>query len=388
MIKLSIYLPINDKTKKFDMTVKSVLFQSFKDFELIVDINKKYNDIIKEIKKFNDSRIRILENNGLKGFYSYIDRLIQNANGELCAFILPGDVWQNNKLYKQIEYLERNINCGAVFTNINLLDINGEKKDNIYYLESNKYDKYKLLNYLYFHGNCFCLSSVIIRIECIKENNNSNFRFIQLGDLHKWVKLLENWNIYIINEYLTNCIEKENLKKEEFKQSTVEEYWILELYFKKNIEEIKCIFPELMKYDNELTESNIIIYLAEISIHRYKNQSNYLVRKALAINKVFELFSDERIIINMLKYDYLIKERFYQITQYGLYNIGNIESYKNEEEIKSIDALIDKFASESGSEYLKKYLKKHTEEYFEKRVGIKYLIKLLIKKVLKKIIKY
>ena len=120
--KVSIIIPTYNRAKLLSRAIKSVLDQTFKDFELIiVDDGSTDNTkgVVEEFQK-KDSRIKYIwqENSGAPAKPKNTG--IRQARGEYVAFLDDDDEWFPKKLEKQIELFEDNI--GFVGCNILIVD--------------------------------------------------------------------------------------------------------------------------------------------------------------------------------------------------------------------------------------------------------------------------
>lgn len=107
---VSIITPMYNSEKYIGKTIESVLNQTYKNWEMLIindcstdngaDIVKKYQKLDKRIKLFNNSI-----NKGVSYSRNYG---IEIATGKYIAFLDSDDLWKNNKLQKQISFMEEN----------------------------------------------------------------------------------------------------------------------------------------------------------------------------------------------------------------------------------------------------------------------------------------
>lgn len=109
---VSVVTPVHNAEKYIEITLKSVLNQTYKNLEIILidDASKDSSrDIIKKYEKI-DSRVRsiLLDNN--VGVAKARNEGIKNAKGQYIAFLDSDDIWLENKLEEQIKFMkEKNI---------------------------------------------------------------------------------------------------------------------------------------------------------------------------------------------------------------------------------------------------------------------------------------
>jgi len=94
----SVIIPLYNKEKYILATLKSVLAQTFLDFEVIIVNDFSTDKSIDEVVKINDDRIRIINNPVNKGLSASRNTGIQNAEGDIVAFLDADDLWKDNFL--------------------------------------------------------------------------------------------------------------------------------------------------------------------------------------------------------------------------------------------------------------------------------------------------
>lgn len=113
--KISVIIPAYNAEAFIGETLKSTLFQTYKDFEVVV-VNDGSTDktpqIVNEFAK-NDKRIFLI-NKKNEGTASARNIGIEKARGELIAFLDSDDLWHCDKLAKQVSLLEKNSSLGIV----------------------------------------------------------------------------------------------------------------------------------------------------------------------------------------------------------------------------------------------------------------------------------
>ena len=107
---VSIIIPYYRKKEYITSSINSVLNQSYKHFELIIiydDSNHEDLLILKNLKK-KDKRIKLFINKKNLGAGRSRNKGIKLSKGTLIAFLDADDLWQKNKLKKQIFFMKKN----------------------------------------------------------------------------------------------------------------------------------------------------------------------------------------------------------------------------------------------------------------------------------------
>ena len=99
-----------------DDALKSVLDQTYKNWELIFWDNKSADNSRNVFKKFNDSHFKYFLSEKHTTLYEARNSAIQKAQGEFLAFLDTDDIWLKDKLKKQIPLFEDN-SVGLVYGN-------------------------------------------------------------------------------------------------------------------------------------------------------------------------------------------------------------------------------------------------------------------------------
>ncbi len=209
MKKLCVVIPSYNHGKFLKKAIDSVLNQTYKDFELIIIDDASTDNSRKIIDSYKDPRIIKYYNAENQGAVVTLNQLIEFANSEYIALLNSDDYWEPTKLQKQIDYLDTHKDKAACFTLADFVD----EKDNLI-LENDNFNV-KIFNqrnrkqsewYRYFfdNGNCLCHPSVMIRKEVYLKIGKYKNTYRQLPDFEFWIRLIKQYDIYIIQENLTH----------------------------------------------------------------------------------------------------------------------------------------------------------------------------------------
>ncbi|MCI5540254.1 glycosyltransferase family 2 protein [Campylobacter lanienae] len=139
--------------------IKSVLNQSFKDFELIIVDDCSTDDNVAQISQFNDPRIKLIRHEFNKGINATLNTAFENANGEYLMFLAGDDCLEINALDRIVKELD---NSGDIvlYTGLMRIDINGNK---IEPFNVEIKDRYKILNTIFMKQNCLLSPGMSMR---------------------------------------------------------------------------------------------------------------------------------------------------------------------------------------------------------------------------------
>lgn len=96
--KISILTPSFNHEKYVGFFIESVLAQTFSDFELIIVDDYSTDRNVEEIKKFQDSRIKLIQHEFNKGINAALNTAFKQSSGEFLVFLASDDMLKSNAL--------------------------------------------------------------------------------------------------------------------------------------------------------------------------------------------------------------------------------------------------------------------------------------------------
>ena len=304
MPKVSIILTSFNHAKYLREAIDSVLNQSFEDFELIIWDDLSTDNSWEIICGYNDSRI-IARRNSQNFGGGNINRALEIAKGKYIAIHHSDDVWELDKLAKQVEYFEADFEIGAVFTLVQIIDENGIKIDNNWFEQENK-TRWQWLNQLFLEQNHLNHPSVLIKKQCYQEVGVYRFGLPQTGDAEMWSRVLLKYPIHVIQERLTRhrlFSDKSNTsgpRVEVAIRVAIEWSVLRENYLSiADFEDIVAIFPSLEHYRNPAGFDTKFL-LAMACLYECKQRNAWqlglrwlfdLINNKISYKKIRELYS-------------------------------------------------------------------------------------------------
>ncbi len=189
-------------------TIESILNQTYYNIELIIVDDASTDRSRDIICGYKDERIKViyLEKNQNVCFAGNIG--FQKAKGKYVALIGHDDLWNKDKIYKQVAFLEEHEDYGACFTWIDIIDENGQQKNamfpDLYYkLCADNFGQAKWLEKMLIKSNHMCAPSAFIRRETLEMTGYYRYGLVQLQDYDLWLRFLSEGPIYFIQEKLT-----------------------------------------------------------------------------------------------------------------------------------------------------------------------------------------
>ncbi len=121
MKKVSVIIPVYKVEKYISHTVRSVLEQTYTNFELLIVDDGSPDRSIEICQQFSDPRIKIIRQSN-RGVSSARNTGIRHAAGEYLAFLDGDDLWTAEKLEKHVAHLESSPNVGISFSRSAFID--------------------------------------------------------------------------------------------------------------------------------------------------------------------------------------------------------------------------------------------------------------------------
>jgi glycosyltransferase involved in cell wall biosynthesis len=201
---VSIIMPVYNGAPFLERSIKSVLNQTFNNWELIIIDDDSNDNSLQVIQEFLPNKnIILLSNNSNKGIAATRNVGLKNASGLYIALLDQDDEWLPTKLEKQIQlFKSSSVDYALVYTNTKVQLNNGiliNKKINIEPGPSIQENLIKL-----FQSNFISSLTVLIKKEYLDEVGFFNEDIRWGGDDYElWLRLATKYKFGFINETLT-----------------------------------------------------------------------------------------------------------------------------------------------------------------------------------------
>ena len=190
---VSIVMPSYNTAQYIEDSIRSILNQSYTNWELIIIDDCSTDNTDNVVSQFNDKRINYYKNEKNSGAAVSRNKALVKAKGKWIAFLDSDDLWMPDKLEKQIAFMERN-NYHFSYTNYLEMDTGGVEKG-ITVTGPKKITRRGMFRYCW--PGCLTVmydaSTVgLIQIADIKKNN----------DYAMWLKVCKKADCYLLDEVL------------------------------------------------------------------------------------------------------------------------------------------------------------------------------------------
>lgn len=113
-MKISILLPTYNGAKYLSETIDTILSQDYNNFDLIVQDDCSKDNTVKILKKYHDSRIKIIVNKNNLGYPKNLEAARKRAKGDILFLMGQDDILAQGTLKNINTYFTKNPDLGAV----------------------------------------------------------------------------------------------------------------------------------------------------------------------------------------------------------------------------------------------------------------------------------
>lgn len=202
MPEISVIIPAFNSADYIGEAIRSVLAQTYTNFELIV-VDDGSTDATPEIvREFGHEVTYVRQENG--GAASARNHGIRIAKGEFIAFLDADDTWEPDKLEKQINLFKDDPGLGMVFTENKLFDEEGEYCDSLD--KKNRLMSGDLAQSI-FMSSGVATPTVMVRSEVFRKLGTFEESLSQSEDDNMWIRITSNYKGMLIDEPLVRIRE-------------------------------------------------------------------------------------------------------------------------------------------------------------------------------------
>lgn len=207
--KVVIYMSCYNHEKYVNEAMDSIIGQTYENWELFV-VNDGSTDRTGEIlASYQDKRIHYYdfkENTRLVGAANFLQDICEKVEADYIAAMSSDDMWDKDKLRKQVKVLCEHPEYKACFTwdkIIFSMQDKGFYQNAISYSHEDNRNRFEWLYYLFWKYNCLNACSMLMDKNVFYELGKMDENYIQLGDYRLWIKLAQKYPFYLLKEELT-----------------------------------------------------------------------------------------------------------------------------------------------------------------------------------------
>ena len=187
----SVVIPTYNHEVFLEKAVKSVLNQTFSDYEIIIIDNYSNDNTENLIKNLNNKNIKFIKNRNHGIIAKSRNIGIEQSKSEWIAFLDSDDIWRQEKLKVLFNFIKKHNNYDVICNNELWVYKNNNKT------KVSKYGPYKNNFYeiLLKYGNCISTSASIVRKKYLLDNNiyfSEEKDFAPYEDYDFWMRIAKN----------------------------------------------------------------------------------------------------------------------------------------------------------------------------------------------------
>lgn len=223
MDKISVIIPTYNREHTILNSVKSVLNQTYQNFEIIVVDDGSSDNTIDLLKKLNSDKIKVIVNETNKGAPYSRNRGIDLATGEYIAFQDSDDIWFENKLEVCLKAIKEH-DADFVFHQVICDNVKGQP--------ISPTTNFNLINdkmlYVLTKGGVNT-QTMFAKAECFK-NIKFDEKMPRSQDWEIMIRMTEKYKIYFIQQPLVHYI----MLEDSISKSSKKGFIALERIYKKH----------------------------------------------------------------------------------------------------------------------------------------------------------
>lgn len=206
MNRVSIILPVYNGQEYIEESINSILKQTYKDFELLCIYDSGTKDKSPEILKkiaYHDDRVKIFRLKEKRGLVEALNYGISIAHGEYIARMDSDDLCLEDRLKKQVQYMDEHRECDILGTYIDVIGNIDENTKKIYKkcfnykIQINKNELDALDHTIVAHP------TVMMRKKILDDLKGYDINYKGAEDFELWLRAVENgYKIANIDEEL------------------------------------------------------------------------------------------------------------------------------------------------------------------------------------------
>lgn len=124
-IPVTIIIPLYNKQNYIEDTIKNIISQTYTNWHLIIVDDCSTDNSLQIAKKYESSKIKIIENPQNYGVAKTRNIGLENAITDYVCFQDADDLWDVQKLEKQVNFMQKQ-NCAFSYTGFKYMKENGK----------------------------------------------------------------------------------------------------------------------------------------------------------------------------------------------------------------------------------------------------------------------
>lgn len=202
-IKVSVIIPTYNRCDTILKSIESVLGQSYENLECIVVDDCSDDSTEDMIREIEDKRVIYIKNGVRLGAAKSRNKGCNHATGSIIGFNDSDDIWEKQKLTKQLEVLYEKANCGMVYCPY-LYVVGSIIRRMPSYEISKQLLSGKMYDFL-LEGNVIGTPTMLIKKSCFKKLGGFDENLKALEDYDLALRISRDYEIGFVDECLVKA---------------------------------------------------------------------------------------------------------------------------------------------------------------------------------------
>ncbi|MEH2349205.1 MAG: glycosyltransferase [Nostoc sp.] len=197
---VSVIIPTYQRGDIVSQAINSVLAQTYRDYEIIVINDGSQDNTPQVLAEFSENHHITVIHQANQGVSAARNAGICSARGKYIAFLDDDDLWEPQKLEKQISVLEANPHLGLIYSDSLFFSEQkglSKKSYNTAFPTPNLQVVFTLFRY-----NYIPILTVVVRRDCLEQVGLFDETVAPCEDYDLWLRLIQKFPIYFLNEPL------------------------------------------------------------------------------------------------------------------------------------------------------------------------------------------
>jgi glycosyltransferase involved in cell wall biosynthesis len=199
--RVSLCLPTYQRAELLELCIRSILSQTYSDFELVVVDNASSDETPAVVHRFADARIRFYRNDQNIGPFPNMNRAISLARGELICVAHDDDLYLPQFLERETAFMDAHPSVGMVHSAVYEIESSGRRRRIVRAYSSSRVLDGRAAFVRFLRGHNVCCSSVMVRRRLYEIAGTFDPRF-RTADFHLWLRLAMHGDVGYLAEPL------------------------------------------------------------------------------------------------------------------------------------------------------------------------------------------
>jgi glycosyltransferase involved in cell wall biosynthesis len=199
--KVSVCVPTYNRAALLDGCLRSILSQTFRDYEILVLDNCSTDHTSDVVPRFRDDRLRYHRNDRNIGPFPNMNLAIEMARGEYLCIAHDDDVYLPRFLERTVALLDAHPGVGMVHCAVFETDASGARRRLVRAYRQTRVLEGRQVFLRFLRGHNVCCSSVMVRRALVARVGGFDPRYL-CADFHLWLRLALHGDVGYVSDPL------------------------------------------------------------------------------------------------------------------------------------------------------------------------------------------